>query len=158
METGSVSRIPLQLARNCVVASIQIDLSEEVLRQFRSDLLELLHSSGAGGVILDVSGVDVLDLEDFEAIKRTMEMAALMGARTVVSGLRPGVVSALVELDADTDGIVAALNLDEAFRAMDELNSATEPPESEAERVELLDSEDDEEDESGQNGPFTSSF
>ena len=157
METGSVSRIPLQLSRNCVVASIQIDLSEEVLRQFRSDLLDFLHSSGAGGVILDVSGVDVLDLEDFEAIKRTMEMAALMGARTVISGLRPGVVSALVELEADTDGIVAESNLDEAFRAMDELNSVAKAAEHETERVELV-SEGDEEDESGQNGPFTDSF
>lgn len=123
MEARDVPRIPLQVSRNCVVASIQIDLSEDVLQQFRTDLLELLHTSGADGVILDVSGVDVLDVEDFQALKATTEMAALMGARTILSGLRPGVVSALVELDADIEGIEATLNLDEAFRSMDEIRS-----------------------------------
>jgi len=120
MEARDVPKIPLQVSRNCVVASIQVDLTEEVLHQFRSDLLELLHSSGANGVILDVSGVEVLDLEDFDALRRSMAMAALMGARTTFSGFRPGVVSSLVELDADVESVIAALNMDEAFRAMEE--------------------------------------
>ena len=53
-----------------------------------------------------------------------MAMAALMGAQTIVSGLRAGVVSSLVELGADTEDIVATLDLDDAFRVMDELRSA----------------------------------
>lgn len=124
MAAGSVARIPLQVSRQCVVASIQTDLTAEVLQQFRADLLELLHDSDCSGVILDVSGVQIMDFEDFEALRRTMAMAGLMGARTVVSGLRAGVVSALVELGAETEDIVAALDLDDAFRVMDELHSA----------------------------------
>ena len=117
-ETG-VQRIPLQLSRNCVIASIQIDLTDEVLDQFRKDLLDRLQSSGAAGVILDLSGVEILDVEDFEALRRTMAMAAIMGARTVIVGLRPGVVSSLVELGADVDGVEAVLNLDDACHLMD---------------------------------------
>jgi rsbT antagonist protein RsbS len=124
MAGGSGSRIPLQVSRQCVVASIQLDLTAEVLRQFRADLLGLLHDSGCSGVILDVSGVQIMDFEDFEALRRTMAMAALMGAQTIVSGLRAGVVSSLVELGADTEDIVATLDLDDAFRVMDELRSA----------------------------------
>ena len=41
---------------------------------------------------------------------------ALMGARTVLAGLRPGVVSALVDLGADIDGIDAAMDVDDALR------------------------------------------
>ena len=119
MELSKVARIPLQLSRQCIVASIQVDLSDEVMEQFRSDLLDLLQSSGARGVLLDLSGVEVLDLEDFDALSRTMEMAALMGARSVLSGLRPGVVSSLVELNADTDAIQAALTLDDAFQLIE---------------------------------------
>ena len=126
MAAGSVVRIPLQVSRQCVVASIQVDLTAEVLQQFRADLLELLHESGSRGVILDVSGVQIMDYEDFEVLRRTMAMAALMGARTVVTGLRAGVVSSLVELGADTEDIVAALDLDDAFRVMDELRSAAD--------------------------------
>jgi len=139
MESRSTDRIPLQLSRGCVVASIQVDLSEEVLQLFRTELLELLHRSGARGVILDLSGVEILDLEDFEALRRTMAMAALMGARTVFAGFRPGVVSALVELDADVQEVTAALNLDDAFRLMED---STEPPANEPEDAE--EGEDDE--------------
>ena len=123
-ESGSVIRIPLQVSRDCVVASIQVDLSEEVLDQFRTDLLELIGSSGASGVILDLSGVEVMDFQDFDALRRTAAMADLMGARTVLSGFNAGVVSSLVELEADTEDVVAALDLDEAFRVMEELRKA----------------------------------
>jgi rsbT antagonist protein RsbS len=78
---ASVARVPLQVSRDCVIASIQVELSEEVLRQFRVDLLERLHASGVSGVILDVSGIQVMDLRDFEVLRRTMTMARLLGAR-----------------------------------------------------------------------------
>ena len=78
MAASTVQRIPLQVARGCVVASIQIDLGAEVLRQFRCDLLECLQTSQASGVILDVSGLEVIDLEDYNGLLLTMEMAAVM--------------------------------------------------------------------------------
>lgn len=113
--TKSGSRIPLQLSRNCIVASIQVDLTEEVLRRFRADLLDFLQRSGAQAVILDLSGLEILDLEEFEALKHTMSMVSLMGARSIVAGLRPGVVSSLIELNADVEDILAAFDLDDAF-------------------------------------------
>ena len=59
MTASSDQRIPLQVVRGCVVASIQIDLNPEVLRQFRNDLLERVQKSSATGVILDVSGIEI---------------------------------------------------------------------------------------------------
>ena len=118
MPDHEVSRVPLQLVRSCAVASIQVDLTEGVLNRFRTDLLEMLQRTGAVGVILDVSGIEVMDLEEFDALRSTMNMARLMGAETVFSGFRAGVVSALVELDADIGSIDAALNLDAAFDAL----------------------------------------
>ena len=119
MTASSVQRIPLQVVRGCVVASIQIDLDHEVLRQFRNDLLECVQNSRANGVILDVSGVDILDLDDFNGLRSTMEMAEVMGARPILSGLKPGLVSALIDLGADPEGVSAVLNLDDAFRLLD---------------------------------------
>ena len=122
MTTFSVQRIPLQVARSYVVASIQIDLDPEVLRQFRIDLLECVQKSRANGVILDVSGIDILDLDDFNGLRSTMEMAEVLGARSILSGLNPGMVSALIDLGADPEGVNAVLNLDDAFRLLDGFN------------------------------------
>ncbi|MGK7875308.1 MAG: STAS domain-containing protein [Xenococcaceae cyanobacterium] len=107
--------IPLQISHNCVVASIQIDLTQELLQQLRQDLLEKLYASKARGVIIDVSGVEIIDFTDFTELRNIIDMVAMMGAKTVISGLNPGVISALVDLDAEIDGINAALNLDDAF-------------------------------------------
>lgn len=111
-----VARIPLQISNGCLVASIQVDLTEAVLVQFRNDLLVELQSQTARGVILDLSGVEVMDVTDFESIRSTILMARLMGVPTVVCGLRPGVVASLILLGADTDELKAAQNLDAAFK------------------------------------------
>ena len=123
--SDSVAPIPLQLAQGCVVASIQIDLDDRVLSTFREELLEFVRSTGARGVILDLSGVDVMDAADFRALRDTMGMARLMGASTLLSGLQAGVVSALIDLGVDTDGVVATATLDDAFRTMNERNAMT---------------------------------
>ena len=161
MDNGNIEKVPLQLSQGCIVASIQIDLTEDVLREFRADILHLLHTSGVTGIILDLSGVEVLDLGDFEDMSKTIEMAGLMGAKTVVSGLKPGVVSALGELGAETEEITAAMNLDDAFKMI------TEPETSDTDTMEqflieepedqLILSEDDVDDPEDEN-TFTNQF
>ena len=113
-----VPRVAMQVSRGVVVASIQFDLSEAVLTQLQEDLLQRIHASGARGVILDVSGLETLDSTEFAALRRLIAMASLLGAQAVLVGLRPGVVSALIETDADVDGLSAALDLDSAFRRL----------------------------------------
>lgn len=120
-QADDVARVPLQLARNCVVASIQIDLTLPVLRRFRSDLLEFLQVTGARAVILDLSGLKIMDIDEFDAVRETLSMIKLMGAESVIAGMQPGIISSLIDLDADVDGIVAAFNLDDAFDLIENL-------------------------------------
>jgi rsbT antagonist protein RsbS len=88
MAGKTASQVPLQMSNNCLVASIQIDLTADVLERFREDLLSELHARHARGVILDLSGIEVMDLSDFDDIRSTIAMAEIMGARTVICGLR----------------------------------------------------------------------
>jgi rsbT antagonist protein RsbS len=121
--------VAMQLSRGVVVASIQVDLDDDVLARFREDLLARVHETGPRGVILDVSGLETLDSEEFALLRRVMAMTSLMGAESVLAGLQPGVVSALVETGADLDGLRAAGDLDAAFALFE-----PEPePEGEAE-------------------------
>lgn len=113
-----VARIPLQISNQCLVASIQVDLTDAVLEQFRDDLLRELQARQAHGVILDLSGIEVMDLSDFDNIRSTISMAGLMGAQAVVCGLRPGVVASLILLGAETDDLNAVRDLDMAFELL----------------------------------------
>jgi anti-anti-sigma regulatory factor len=56
---SDVSRVPLQVVRGCLVASVQVELSDEVLHRFQQDLLGRLRDSRARAIILDLSGVSV---------------------------------------------------------------------------------------------------
>ena len=136
----------MQVSRGIVVASIQVDLDEDVLAQFRQDLLARIHETGSRAVILDVSGLETLDSEELAALRRIIAMTDLMGAQSVLAGLRPGVVSSLIEAGADVDGLQAAINLDAAF---DLLQSE---PEFESEADPELESEAAPEDEPGIDG------
>jgi len=112
---ADIPGIALQVSRDVVVASIQVDLDDDVLARFREDLLRRIHETGSRGVILDVSGLETLDADEFAALRRIITMCTIMGAESVLAGLQPGVVSALIEAGADVDGLRAAINLDAAF-------------------------------------------
>jgi rsbT antagonist protein RsbS len=127
---ADIPGVAIQVSRDVVVASIQVDLDDDVLARFREDLLRRVHETGSRGVILDLSGLETLDSDEFAALRRIITMSTIMGAESVLVGLRPGVVSALIEAGADVDGLRAAINLDAAYAL---LQPEPEPePESEA--------------------------
>jgi rsbT antagonist protein RsbS len=120
-------RIPIQHTRGCLVASIQVDLDDAVLASFQRELLARIESTRSTGVILDVSGVEIMDAHDFESLRRSCEMARIMGARPIMVGLRPGIVAALVDLDVATEGVEATIDMDDALRRLEPEEAAPEP-------------------------------
>ena len=149
---ADIPGIAMQVARDIVVASIQVDLDDDVLARFREDLLRRLHETGSRGVILDVSGLETMDSDEFAALRRIITMTSIMGAESVLVGLRPGVVSALIEAGAEVDGLRAAIDLDAAF-AMLQPEPESEPasePDGEAGADTDADPEDTTSPESGQ--------
>jgi len=115
MNTNDIPAVALQVSRDTLIASIQVDLDDEVLARFRDDLLRRLHETGTRGVILDLSGVETLDSHEFGALRLIINMIEIMGAQCVLTGMKPGVVSALIEAGADVDGLRTAIDLDAAF-------------------------------------------
>jgi rsbT antagonist protein RsbS len=133
MNTNDIPMVSIQVSRDIVVASIQVDLDDDVLARFQEDLLQRVHATGSAGVILDLSGLETLDSHEFAALRRIVAMVKIMGADTVLVGLRPGVVSALIEAGADVDGLRSTINLDAAFVLLQPEPDPTPEPDTEAE-------------------------
>jgi rsbT antagonist protein RsbS len=115
---NDVASVPVQLVHGCLVASVQVELNDEILHTFQQELLQRLRSSRARAVILDLSGISILDSSDFNSVLRTLKMAELMSAVPVIVGLRAGVAASLVELGASTGGIASCLSLEQAFELL----------------------------------------
>jgi rsbT antagonist protein RsbS len=123
----------MQVSREVVVASIQVDLDEDVLARFQEDLLGRVHETGSRAVILDVSGLETLDSSEFAALRRIIAAVKILGSDSVLVGLQPGVVSALIEVGADVDGLQTAIDLDAAFELLEPEPEPQTEPESEPE-------------------------
>lgn len=113
-----LTTIPMQIIRGCLVASVQVELTEDLLMEFQQELLERIGTSHVQAVVLDVSGVKVMDSLDFEVLRDTMTMASIMGATPIIVGIRPGIVSALIDMDVDVSRVRAALNVDDALNML----------------------------------------
>ena len=73
-----------------------------------------MRDQGADSAVLDLSSLEVLDQEEFESLRATLDMTKLLGVHVVITGLRPGVVAVMVELDMDLP-YPAGRDLDHGF-------------------------------------------
>jgi rsbT antagonist protein RsbS len=105
----------MNLVNGCLVTTIQFDLNRQVLKVLQEEVLQKLQETRARGLILDCSALALMDSQDFAGLKRLTAMASLLGAQSVFVGLGPGIVSSLVELDIEIDGVQATLTLEDAF-------------------------------------------
>jgi rsbT co-antagonist protein RsbR len=71
-----------------------------------STLLEGVTQQNALVAILDITGVSVVDSQVADALPRAAQATKLVGARLVLTGMRPEVARTLVELGADLTGVI----------------------------------------------------
>ncbi|WP_437585249.1 PAS domain-containing protein [Sorangium sp. So ce1000] len=74
--------------------------------QIMETLLAGISSQRAHTAILDITGVRDVDELVANALTRTARAAQMLGARVVLTGIRPEVARALIELGADLTGII----------------------------------------------------
>jgi rsbT antagonist protein RsbS len=70
--------------------------------------------------VVDISGLEVVDTYVARVLADTARMAKLMGARSVLVGMRPEVAATLVRMGYAMDGVATALNVDEALVVLSE--------------------------------------
>lgn len=112
MASGS---IPILRIGPTLLATIQVDLHDSVVDAFQNDVLEEIEKTGATGLIIDISVLETVDSYVARILADTGKMARLMGARTVIVGMRPAVAATLVRMGYYMPGILTALSLQEGL-------------------------------------------
>jgi rsbT antagonist protein RsbS len=93
-----------------LLVSLQGDLDDEAVLSLESELTSRVTKARARGVLIDVSGLTVVDSFIARVIARVAAMIRLLGAETVVVGIQPAVAITLVELGIGMGQVPTALN------------------------------------------------
>ena len=104
--------IPILKLDRVLLLSIQVDMDDETVAALESALTQRIVDTGARGVVIELSAVDVVDSFVARMLANIAAIARLLDARTVLVGMRPAVAVTLVELGLSLEGILTALDLE----------------------------------------------
>jgi rsbT co-antagonist protein RsbR len=78
-------------------------------------VLDEIARAGARSLIVDLTGVEIVDTSTADRLLKLASAVRLLGADCVVCGIQPAVAQTLVALDVEFDGLVARHNLEHAL-------------------------------------------
>jgi rsbT antagonist protein RsbS len=107
-----MDRIPILRMGEFLLVTIQVDMHDQLALTLQDDLTAQITRTGARGVLIDISSLDVVDSFIGRMLGSIASMARLMNAETVVVGMQPSVAITLVELGLTLHGIRTALNVE----------------------------------------------
>lgn len=109
--------VPLLKQGSYLIATAIGDLSDTEWADLRQQLMEQVGRLRSTGVIIDVSGMDVMDSFATRILRDSAQAVRLRGAQTVIVGIQPEVAFAMVQLGLGERlaGIATALDLEEGL-------------------------------------------
>jgi rsbT antagonist protein RsbS len=105
-----IERIPILRIGQFLLITIQVDMHDQLAMTLQDDLTVTIEKTGARGVLLDISTLDVVDSFIGRMISNISAVASLLSAQTVVVGMQPAVAITLVELGLELPGVHTALD------------------------------------------------
>jgi rsbT antagonist protein RsbS len=118
-----MERIPILKMGEFLLVTIQVDMHDQLALTLQDDLTSKITKTGAKGVLIDISGLEMVDSFIGRMIANISSMANILDAQTVVVGMQPAVAITLVELGLSLRGVKTALSVD---RGMDHLRNSRE--------------------------------
>ncbi len=111
--------IPILKQRDYLIASVQSVLTDEDLINLRDKLVQQVGRYRSDGVILDVTGMDVIDSFSVRTLRDLAHMIRLRGATTVIVGIQPEVAFSMIQLGLRLKDVPTALDLEEGLAYLD---------------------------------------
>ncbi|MFJ9738236.1 STAS domain-containing protein [Streptomyces sp. NPDC101166] len=109
------AHVPVLRLGDILLVTLQGDLHDSTAEQLQHDIVEAIAHSRVAGVVIDISGVEIVDSFLGRVLAEIAANARLLAAQTVVAGMRPAVAITLVELGLTLPGLRTALSTEAAL-------------------------------------------
>jgi len=114
-------KIPIIKIRDFLIVSIQVDMHDKMAVQLQSQILHEIERTGAKGVLIDISVLEMVDSFIGRMLSGMASMASIMDAAVVIVGMQPAVAITLVELGLEMPGINTALNMERGMELLEKM-------------------------------------
>jgi rsbT antagonist protein RsbS len=113
-----MEKIPILRMGQTLLVTIQLDMHDAHAMQLQEDLSSRVVETGAKGVLIDISALDVVDSFIARAIANISTVTQLLDAKCVVVGMQPAVAITLVDMGAMMNGVRTALNVERGMEIL----------------------------------------
>jgi len=114
MEDG-YNRIPIIEFWGLLLVPLQGDMTDDMAGRLVSEVLERIHKSGSSGLMIDITGLWIVDSHLCAVLSQLAAAASLMGAKTIISGMKPEIAMALETMGIGLANVTATLDLETAL-------------------------------------------
>jgi rsbT antagonist protein RsbS len=110
-----MERIPILRMGDFLLVTIQVDMNDRLVMTLQDDLTNRITSTGARGVLIDISSLELVDSFIGRMLGNIAAMSRVLDAETVVVGMQPAVAITLVELGLSLKGVRTALDVEKGM-------------------------------------------
>ncbi len=108
-------RIPIIEFWDLLLVPLQGDMTDDMASRLVSEVLDRIHRSGASGLMIDITGLWLVDSHLCAVLSQLAAAASLMGARTLISGMKPEIAMALETMGIKLANVTTTLDLETAL-------------------------------------------
>ena len=105
-----------------LIANVQSAMADSEALGLQEVLMAQMSRYRSNGILIDVSGMDVLDSFAARSLQTLSRTARLRGAETVIVGIHPDVAFAMVRLGITFADVHTALDLEAGLAMLDQLH------------------------------------
>lgn len=109
------SRIPIIKLWRLLLVPLQGELTDDLADQLTSEVLDCIYRDGSSGIVIDITGLWMVDSHLCSVLTQLSASARLLGARTIISGLKPDIALTLETMGIELHTIDTALDLEGAL-------------------------------------------
>jgi rsbT antagonist protein RsbS len=112
------ARVPIIKVWNLLLIPLQGEMTDELANELTNEVLDRIHQLGCLGLVIDITGLWIVDSHLCAVLSQLSSAAALMGARTFISGMKPDIALALETMGVQLKGVRTTLDLEDALELL----------------------------------------
>ncbi len=111
-------RVPVINVWNHILVPLQGEISDAIAERLVDEVLIQIRDTGADGLIIDLTGIWMVDSHLCAVLSRLAAAARLMGAHSIMCGMNAQVAITLQTMGIDMGVVKTVLTLEEAFKSL----------------------------------------